>query len=148
MWLWASVTLSFWIDVSTNYSLTKKKWIRQPSFFLSVYSFFDTLLSSGQEKWKLKNNPTLPTLSYCLFSVDLMPIDVRIYMFLKKTPRNNFPFASFPLVQFLLIVLPLKVTSISNGSTAWVAGSQGRAWAGSCAHLVIEFDPSIVGSIY
>ena len=42
MWLWASVTPSFWIDVSTNYSLTKKKWIWQPSFFLSELKFSRT----------------------------------------------------------------------------------------------------------
>ena len=41
----------------------------------------------------------------CLFSVDLMLIDARIHTFLNKTPTNNFPFESFPLVQFLLIVL-------------------------------------------
>ena len=79
----------------------------------------------------------------CLFSVDLMPIDVRIYMFLNKTPTNNFPFASFPLVQFLLIVLSVKVTAISNRSLAWVAYSQGRASAGSRAHLVIKYGPSM-----
>ena len=78
----------------------------------------------------------------CLFSVDLMPIDVRIYMFLNKTPTNNFPFASFPLVQLLLIVLSVNVTYISNGSLQWVAYSQGRVSAGSRAHLVIESGPS------
>ena len=72
----------------------------------------------------------------CLFSVDFMAIDVRIYMFLNKTSTNNFPFASFPLVQFLLIVLSVKVTYISNDCLAWVAYSQGRASAGSRAHLV------------
>ena len=56
-----------------------------------------------------------------------MLVNVRIYMFLNKIPRNNFLFVSFPLVQFLLIVSPLKVTSISNGSPAGVAYSQGRA---------------------
>ena len=79
----------------------------------------------------------------CLFSVDLMPIGVKIYMFLNKTPTNKFRFASFPLVQFLLIVLSVEVTSINNGTQAWVAYSQGRASAGSHAHLVIEFGPSI-----
>ena len=73
----------------------------------------------------------------CLFSVDLMPIDVRNYMFLNKTPTNNFPFANFPLVQLLLIVLSVKITDISNGSPAWVAYSQGRALVGSRAHRVI-----------
>ena len=43
-----------------------------------------------------------------------MPIDVRIYMFLNITLTNNLPFESFPLVQFLLIVLFVKVTYISN----------------------------------
>ena len=38
----------------------------------------------------------------------LLSIDVRIYMFLHKTPTNNFPIASFPLVQFLLIVLSVS----------------------------------------
>ena len=78
-----------------------------------------------------------------IFSIDLIAIDVRIYMFFDKTPTNNFPFASFSLVQFLLIVLSVKVTSISNGSLAWVAYSQGCASAGSRAHLVIEPGPSI-----
>ena len=33
----ATVAMSYLtIDVSTNYSITKKKWILQPSFFLSV----------------------------------------------------------------------------------------------------------------
>ena len=72
-----------------------------------------------------------------------MPIDVRIDMFLNKTPTNNFPFASFPLVQFLLTVLSVKVTSISNGILAWVAYSQRHASAGSRAYLVIEFGSSI-----
>ena len=80
----------------------------------------------------------------CLFSVDLMPIDVRINMFLNKTPTNNFPFASFPLVQFLLIILSVKVTYISNEGLPLVAYSQGRAPASSRAHLmVIEFGPSL-----
>ena len=57
----------------------------------------------------------------CLFSVDLILINVRLYMFLNKTPTKNLPFASFPLVQFLSIVLFVKVTYISNGSLAWVA---------------------------
>ena len=72
-----------------------------------------------------------------------MPIDVRIHMFLNQTPTNNFPFASFPLVQFLLIVLPLKFTSIKNECPAWVAYCQGHAWAASHTHLVIESGPSI-----
>ena len=76
----------------------------------------------------------------CLFSVDLIPIDVRIYMFLNKTPTISFPFASFPLMQFLLIVLFAKV---SYDALPWVAYSQGRASAGSRAHLVIESGPSI-----
>ena len=46
----------------------------------------------------------------CLFSVDLMLIDASIHTFLNKTPPNNFPFESFPLVQFLLVVLSVKVT--------------------------------------
>ena len=46
----------------------------------------------------------------------------------------------FPL-QFLLIVLSVKVTYISNRSQAWVAYSQRRASGGSHAHLVIESDP-------
>ena len=66
-------------------------------------------------------------------------------MFLNKIPANHFPFASFPLVQFLLIVFPLKVTSISNTCPAGVAYSQGRAWAGSRAHLVIESGFSTYG---
>ena len=72
-----------------------------------------------------------------------MPIDVRIYMFLNKTPTNNFLLASFTLVQFLLIVLSVKGTYIRNGSQAWVAHSEGRALAGSRAHLVVESGPSI-----
>ena len=81
----------------------------------------------------------------CLFSVDLMAIDVRIYIFLNKTLTNNFPFERFPLVQCLLIVLSIEVTYISNGCQGWVAYSQGRASAGSHAHLVIEFGPSLSG---
>ena len=65
----------------------------------------------------------------CLFSIDFMPIDVRIYMFLNKTLSNNVPFESFPLLQFLLIVLCVKVTYISNGSQTLVAHSQRRASA-------------------
>ena len=78
------------------------------------------------------------------FSIDLMPIDVRIYMFFNPTPTNIFPFASFPFVQFLLIVLPFKVTSIKKGVSAWVAYFQGRASAGSHAHLVIKSGTSII----
>ena len=65
------------------------------------------------------------------------------FMFLNKTPTNNFPFANFPLVQFLLIVFSVKVTHISNGTLASVAYSQGRASADSRAHLVIESGPLI-----
>ena len=64
-------------------------------------------------------------------------------MFFNKTPTNNYFFSSFPLVQFLLIVLSVKVTYINNEILAWVAYSQGRASAGSRAYLVIESDPSI-----
>ena len=46
------------------------------------------------------------------FSIDSIPIDVRIHTFLNKTPTNNFSFESFPLGQFLLIVLSVKVTYI------------------------------------
>ena len=71
-----------------------------------------------------------------------MPIDVRIHMFLNKTRTNNLPIASFPLVQFLSIALSVKVGYISNGILTWVAYYQGRASAGSRAHLVIESGPS------
>ena len=63
--------------------------------------------------------------------------------FLKKTPTNDFPFESFPLGQFLLTVLSVKVKYIRNWCSAWVAYSQGRASDDSRAHLVIEFGPSI-----
>ena len=68
-----------------------------------------------------------------------MPIDVRISMFLNKTPTNDFLFASFPLVQFLFKVLSVKGTYISNANLACVAYTLGRGSAGSRAHLVIEF---------
>ena len=68
-----------------------------------------------------------------------MLIDARIHRFL-----NNFPFESFRLVQFLLMVLSVNVTYIRNGCLAWVAYSQGRTSDDSRAHLLIEFDPSIV----
>ena len=71
----------------------------------------------------------------CLFFIDLIPIDVKIHTFLNKTPTKNFSFESFPLVQFLLIILPVKVTYNRNG---WVAYSQGRASDDSRAHLVSE----------
>ena len=80
----------------------------------------------------------------CLFSVDLILIDARVLPFLNKTPADNFPFISFSSVQFLLIVLFVKVTYIRNGCLAWVAYSQGRASDDSRAHLVIESGPSIV----
>ena len=62
-----------------------------------------------------------------LFSVDLMLIDARIHTFLNKIPTKNFPFENFPLVQFLLIILSIKVTYIRNGCLAWVAYSQLKA---------------------
>ena len=77
------------------------------------------------------------------FSIDLIPIDVRIHTFLNKTPTKNFPFESFPLGEFLLIVLSVKVTYIKNASLAWVAYSQGRASDYSRAYLVIGSSPSI-----
>ena len=80
----------------------------------------------------------------CLFSIDLMLIDARIHTFLNKTPTNNFPFESFPLVQFLLIVLSVKVTYNRNECVARVAYSQGCASDDSRAHLVIESGPSII----
>ena len=61
------------------------------------------------------------------FSTDLIPIDVRIHTFLNKTPKYNFLFESFPLVQFLLIFLFVEDTYIRNGCLASVAYSQGRA---------------------
>ena len=82
------------------------------------------------------------------FSIDLIPIDVRIYTFLNKTPKNNYLFESFPLVQFLLIVLSVKVTYIRNECLAWVAYSQGRASNNSRAHQVIESRPSTLGYFF
>ena len=78
------------------------------------------------------------------FSIDLIPIDVRIHTFFNKTRTNNFPIESFSLQQFLLIVLSVKVTYIRNGCLAWVAYSQGRALDDSRAILVIESGPSIM----
>ena len=46
-------------------------------------------------------------------------------------------------MQFLLIVLSVKVTYIRNGCLAWVAYSQGCASDDSRAHLVIESGSSI-----
>ena len=43
------------------------------------------------------------------FSVDSIPIDVRIHTFLNKT-LQTISSLSFPLVQFLLIILSVKVT--------------------------------------
>ena len=48
------------------------------------------------------------------FSIDLIPIDMTIHTFLNETPTNDFPFENFPLGQFLLIVLSVKVTYIRN----------------------------------
>ena len=55
---------------------------------------------------------------YAPFSTDSIPIDVIIYTFLNKTPTNNFPFKSFSLRKFLVIVLSIKVTYIRNGCLA------------------------------
>ena len=60
---------------------------------LLYYSFFDTLLSSGpKKKWKLKNNPRLPTLSYFLHTYyrnDLPAFENKNYL-LQKLLKIDF----------------------------------------------------------
>ena len=54
--------MNFFRNQKKNYNSAKELYTA-----MLLYSFFDTLLTSrSKKKWKLKNNPRLPSLSYFL----------------------------------------------------------------------------------